>query len=81
MSFSEMYFQFSVALLSSLLVQELETNLYSTSVSLQLLYLGQLHNGGADVAQSFAGQVGAGDVLEVRAQIDSRILLGKSICS
>lgn len=44
-------------------------------MSLQLLDFGQLHDRTADIPQALRGQVGAGDVLEVRGEVDARVLL------
>jgi len=63
----------------SLLVHVLDTNLNGPPVSLQLLHLGELHDSGSDVLEALGGEVGAGDVLQVGAEVDARVLLGKAI--
>ena len=43
-------------------------------MSLQLLDLGQLHDGLANVSETLGRQVGRGNVLDVRTQVDARVL-------
>lgn len=54
-----------------LLVHVLNANANCPSVSLELLYLGQLHHGHAHIPQTFGRQVGAGDVLDEGSEVDA----------
>lgn len=62
-----------------LLVHVLNANANCPSVSLELLYLGQLHHGHAHIPQTFGRQVCAGDVFNERPEVDAGVLLGVSI--
>ena len=46
---------------------------------LELLDLGQLHHGVADVLEALGRQVGARDMLQEGAQVDTRVLLGVAV--
>lgn len=50
-------------------------------VSLELLNLGQLHNSLANVLETLGSQVGAGDVLDERSEVDAGVLLGEAVGS
>lgn len=43
-------------------------------MSIQLLYLRQLHHRSADVLQTLFRQLGAGDVLREGGEVDARVL-------
>jgi hypothetical protein len=57
----------------------LNTNLDSASVGLELFNLGELHYGRANIAQTLSCEVCTGDVLDVRAEVDTRVLLGVAV--
>ena len=46
-----------------------------TAMCLEFFHTGKLHNCGADVDKTFSGKIGAGDVFDVRTQVDARVLL------
>jgi hypothetical protein len=46
----------------------------------QLLDTRELHDRVTNVLQTLLGEVGAGDVLDIRAKVDTRILLSVSEC-
>ena len=48
-------------------------------MSLEFLYLGELHDGPSDVAKPFGRQVGAGDVLDEGPEVDARVLLSVAV--
>lgn len=56
---------------SLLLVHVLHANFNGASVGLELLDLGELHDCLANVAQTLGCKVGAGDVLDVGAEVDA----------
>jgi hypothetical protein len=60
-------------------IHVLEANLDSPPVGLELLHLGELHDGAADVPQTLGRQVGAGDVLDEGGEVDARVLLGVAV--
>lgn len=62
------------------LVHPLQPNPNCPSVRLQLLNLCQLHNRPAHIPQTLGRQIGAGNVLDVRPQVHTRVLLGIAIC-
>ena len=49
------------------------------AVSFELFYACELHDRSTDVLKTLLCKVGAGDVLDVRAQVDSRVLLRVSV--
>jgi hypothetical protein len=49
------------------------------AVSFELFYARELHDRSTDVFKTLLCEVGAGDVLDVRAQVDSRVLLRVSV--
>jgi hypothetical protein len=57
-----------------------ESQAHSTAMSLKLFDARELHNGRANVLEPFSGEMSAGDVLDVRSQIDTRVLLRVAIC-
>ena len=59
----------------------LKTDADRPPVSLELLNLGQLHNSLADVLETLGGQVGAGDVLDERGEVDTGVLFGEAVGS
>lgn len=61
-------------------VHVLDANLYRSSVSFQLLDLGQLHDCSANVAEALGGEIGAGDVLLEGSEVNARVLLGEAVC-
>lgn len=61
-------------------IHVLDPNLNGSSVSLELFYLGQLHNSFANVSEALCREVGARDVFHEGAEVDTRILLGKAVC-
>ena len=63
------------------LAHVLKTDADRPPVSLKLLNLGQLHNSLANVLETLGGQVGAGDVLDERGEVDTRVLLGAAVGS
>lgn len=50
-------------------------------MSLQLLNLSELHNRRTDVFQTLGGQVRRSDVLDIRRQVDARVLLSVAVGS
>ncbi len=64
-----------------MLIQPLETNLDGSLVGVELLDASELHDGRADVAETLAGEVGAGNVLHEGGEIDARVLLSVAIGS
>lgn len=48
-------------------------------MGVELLDAGELHDGGADVAEALAGEVGAGDVLHEGGKVDAGVLLGVAV--
>ena len=64
-----------------LLVHVLHTDLDGASVGFELFYLGELHDCLAYVAKALGCEVRAGNVLDIRAEVDTRVLLGVAICS
>lgn len=58
----------------------LQTNGHGASVSLKLLNLGELHDGLAHVLQSLGSQVTAGNVLDIRTQVHTGVLLCVAVC-
>lgn len=56
---------------SLLLVHVLHADLDGASVGFELLDLGKLHDCLANVAQTLGCEVGAGDVLDVGAEVDA----------
>lgn len=58
----------------------LEAHLDGPPVGLELLDLGELHDGLSDVAQALLGEVGARDVLLEGAEVDAGVLLGEAVC-
>lgn len=59
----------------------LDTDLDSAAVSLELLDGGQAHDCVAHIAQALGREVGAGDVFDVGAEVDARVLLGVAVGS
>lgn len=53
---------------------------HGTSVGLELLHLGELHDGLAYIPQSLSSQVTAGNVLDIGTQVHARVLLCVAIC-
>jgi hypothetical protein len=62
-----------------LLIHVLHADLDGASVGLELLHLGELHDCRANVAQTFGCEVCASDVLDVGAEVDTRVLLGVTV--
>lgn len=62
-------------------IHVVDTNLDGSAVGFQGLGLGELHDGVANVSQTLGRQVGAGDVLDEGGEVDSGVLLGKSVRS
>ena len=52
----------------------IQPNTHGPAMCLQLLHLGKLHHGTADIPQPLLGKLRAGDVLDVRGQVDARVL-------
>lgn len=63
----------------SLAVEVLQSQFDRSSVRLELLHLGKLHDGLAYVTQAVLGQVRAGNVLHEGAEIDARVLFGETV--
>lgn len=56
-----------------------QTQADRATVSLQLFHACKLHNCSTDVLETLLRQIGAGDVLDVGAQVDTRVLLSVSV--
>lgn len=57
----------------------LDADLDGASVRLELLYLGELHDGRADIGQALGRQLGASDVLDKGAEANARVLFCEAV--
>lgn len=73
------YHRYSTESTRYLPIHMFDTDANSPPVSFKLLHLGQLHDRFTHIPQAFGGQVRAGDVLDERAQVDTRVLLGVAV--